>query len=45
MPIEAVVREAGDIGKPVVESHPESASAKVFKEIAGGVREALGLAV
>lgn len=44
VPIESQVREAGDTGKPVVGSHPESASAKVFKEIADGVGGALGLA-
>lgn len=43
VPIEPVVREAGDKGKPVVASHPTSASARVFREISLGVRAALGL--
>jgi ATP-binding protein involved in chromosome partitioning len=42
VPIEPVVREAGDTGKPVVGSHPSSASAQVFREIAAGVRQAIG---
>lgn len=44
VPIEPVVREAGDTGKPVVGSHPDSASAGVFRDIAQSIREALGAA-
>jgi len=34
VPIEPLVRQAGDIGRPVVASHPASAAAGVFREIA-----------
>ena len=34
IPIEQLVREAGDVGTPAVESHPDSASAAAFTEIA-----------
>ncbi|HVU61775.1 MAG TPA: Mrp/NBP35 family ATP-binding protein [Mycobacteriales bacterium] len=45
VPIEPIVREGGDLGKPVVLSHPESAAAKVFTEIAAGLAgKARGLA-
>lgn len=37
VPIEPVVREAGDIGRPAVASHPKSAAAAVFREIAGKI--------
>jgi len=34
VPIEQVVRESGDDGLPVVRSHPDSASAAAFRQIA-----------
>jgi len=34
VPIEPLVRQAGDIGRPAVASHPSSAAAGVFREIA-----------
>jgi len=34
IPIEPAVREAGDTGKPAVASHPDSAAAAAFREIA-----------
>jgi ATP-binding protein involved in chromosome partitioning len=34
VPIEPLVREAGDTGKPVVAAHPNSAAAGVFKGVA-----------
>jgi ATP-binding protein involved in chromosome partitioning len=37
VPIEPVVRESGDEGRPVVVSHPESASAKAFAGVAEAV--------
>jgi ATP-binding protein involved in chromosome partitioning len=38
VPIEPFVRESGDIGRPVVDAHPESAAAREFQEIAKKVR-------
>jgi ATP-binding protein involved in chromosome partitioning len=38
VPIESVVRASGDEGKPVVVSHPESASATAFAKIAAQVQ-------
>ncbi len=37
IPIEPAVREGGDSGVPIVESHPDSESAKAFHTIAGQV--------
>lgn len=37
MPIDPSVREGGDIGKPVVRSHPDSQIAQAFRELAGKV--------
>ncbi len=34
IPIEPIVTESGDAGVPVVASHPDSASAKAFQEVA-----------
>jgi ATP-binding protein involved in chromosome partitioning len=34
VPIEQIVREGGDNGKPVILSHPESLSAQAFRQIA-----------
>ena len=34
VPIEQAVRETSDAGRPIVEAHPESASARAFAEIA-----------
>ena len=42
VPIEPLVRESGDIGRPAVAAHPESAAAKCFQEIAKKVRAAVG---
>lgn len=42
IPIEAAVRECGDLGKPVVLKHPESASARVFLELAHKVKAQIG---
>lgn len=41
VPIEMVVREGGDAGRPVVEAAPNSASAKVFFEAARMLKERL----
>jgi len=38
IPIEANITESGDLGKPVVISHPEGDTAKAFQEIAKKVR-------
>jgi len=40
IPIEMAVREAGDMGRPVVASHPEGAVAQEFSRIAAQIREA-----
>lgn len=41
VPIEPLVREAGDTGRPAVAAHPESAAASVFESIAQKVRQVL----
>ncbi len=41
VPIEPLVREAGDTGRPAVAAHPQSAAAGVFESIAQKVRQAL----
>ena len=41
VPIEPLVREAGDTGRPAVAAHPESAAAGVFEFIAQKVRQVL----
>jgi ATP-binding protein involved in chromosome partitioning len=41
IPIEPLVREAGDTGRPAVASHPLSAASDVFRSIAGKIRESL----
>jgi ATP-binding protein involved in chromosome partitioning len=43
VPIEQVVRESGDDGKPVVLSHPDSNSAKAFDTIADRTVEQLAI--
>jgi ATP-binding protein involved in chromosome partitioning len=42
VPIEPSVREAGDIGRPEVIAHPQSASAAAFEAIARAVQTACG---
>jgi ATP-binding protein involved in chromosome partitioning len=37
VPIEPLVREGGDMGKPIVASHPESETAKAFDHLAEAV--------
>jgi len=39
IPIEPALREAGDIGCPLTESNPESATAKEFSSIASRIRQ------
>ena len=41
VPIEPLVREAGDTGRPAVGAHTESAAASVFESIAQKVRQVL----
>jgi ATP-binding protein involved in chromosome partitioning len=41
VPIEPLVREAGDTGRPAVAAHSESAAARVFESIAQKVRQVL----
>ena len=41
VPIEPLVRAAGDTGRPAVAAHPESAAAGVFESIAQKVRQVL----
>ena len=41
VPIEPLVREAGDTGRPAVAAHPESAASGVFESIAQKVRQDL----
>jgi len=43
VPIEIGVREAGDLGRPIVEAAPDSASAAAFGAIARQVEMSLGL--
>jgi len=38
IPIEPGVREAGDLGRPVVDASPDSAAAREFAKIAGTIR-------
>ena len=42
VPIEPLVGVSGDTGRPAVASHPDSAAAKCFQEIASKVRSAVG---
>ncbi len=42
VPIEPLVREAGDTGRPAVAAHPGSAAAGVFKGIAEKIRATVG---
>ena len=37
IPIEIAVREAGDIGRPVVASHPHGTVAQLFRQMANGI--------
>jgi ATP-binding protein involved in chromosome partitioning len=39
IPIEPIVTESGDAGIPVVASHPDSASARAFREVASRIAE------
>lgn len=41
IPIEPLVREAGDTGQPAVAIHPQTPAAKVFQEIAKNIRQAI----
>jgi ATP-binding protein involved in chromosome partitioning len=41
VPIEPLVRECGDAGRPVVASHPDSVSARAFREVADSVERFL----
>ncbi|MFZ4597794.1 MAG: Mrp/NBP35 family ATP-binding protein, partial [Terrimicrobiaceae bacterium] len=41
VPIEPLVRESGDTGRPTVASHPESAAAIEFGKIAAAIRTAV----
>ena len=41
VPIEPLVREAGDTGRPAVAAHPQSVASGVFESIAQKVRQAL----
>ena len=41
VPIEPLVRESGDTGRPAVASHPESAAAIEFRKIAAAIRTAV----
>ena len=40
VPIEPLVREAGDTGRPAVAAHPQSAAAGVFREVAKKIQTA-----
>jgi ATP-binding protein involved in chromosome partitioning len=42
VPLEPVIRETSDAGLPLVATRPESPFAKIYREIAGKVREQLG---
>jgi len=42
VPIEPLVRESGDTGRPAVAAHPGSAAAKCFQEIAAKISAAVG---
>ena len=39
IPIEPLVRESGDTGRPAVAAHPKSAAAEVFRNIAGKISD------
>ena len=41
IPLELVIRETSDSGQPIVVSQPESASAKIYLQIASQVRDQL----
>ena len=41
VPIEPLVRQSGDSGRPAVEAHPESAAAEVFRGIAEKIQRAV----
>ena len=41
IPMEMAVQEGGDQGRPICISHPDSASAQAFKELAESVRNSL----
>ena len=41
VPIEPLVRQSGDTGRPAVEAHPESAAAEVFRGIAEKIQQAV----
>ena len=43
VPLEIAVRETSDAGRPIVVSQPQSATALIYREIAGRVRERLGV--
>lgn len=43
IPIDLALREGGDAGKPLVEAHPDSPQTKVFLEMAGKLKDQLGL--
>ena len=43
VPIDLAIREGGDSGTPLMESHPDSAQAKVFIEMATKLRQTLGI--
>ena len=44
VPLAIVIREKSDSGAPVVASEPDSAHAKVFRDIAARVRDGLNVA-
>jgi ATP-binding protein involved in chromosome partitioning len=44
VPLEPVIRETSDAGLPVVATKPDSSYAKIYREIAGKVRDQLGVA-
>lgn len=43
IPIEMTLRESGDVGRPVVSAHPESAVAKAFLDLAEKVKVRAGV--
>jgi ATP-binding protein involved in chromosome partitioning len=42
VPLEPAIRETSDAGLPIVATRPDSDFAKIYREIAGRVREQLG---
>jgi ATP-binding protein involved in chromosome partitioning len=44
VPLDIVIRETSDEGRPIVVSHPESAHAQVFRRMAGRIAAKLGSA-